>query len=143
MKSMSERDLHFNFNRNNDKLKRNFFKNSKSQSNYTFSNLEFQDKSTIYSNVIRNKTRSNFSIIAKNNESKYSAMTTENNQDMKAKLMLEIYGGTFYIRLLKSKKYLKEINNILIYLNKVNDFYSPNSEYKKSVSNFPAIYQDK
>ena len=143
MKSMSERDLRNNFNRNNYKSKRNFFKNSKSQSNYTFSYFEFQDKSIIYSNVIRNKTRSNFSIIAKNNESKYSSMTSENNQDMKTKLMLDICGGTFYPRLLKSKKYLKEINNILPPLTTVNDFYSPNSEYQESVSNFPAIYQDK
>ena len=123
----------------------NHFKYSKSQSNYNSSNTEFQDNSTIFSSSIKNKQKSkNFSTIYPNNESLFSTINNnESSHNLKTKFMQKICNGTFYPRILKSKKYLKEIRNILPPLAINNNFSSLDSEYQESISNFNAIYQNK
>lgn len=57
--------------------------------------------------------------------------------------MQTLCNGIFYPKVLKSKKYLKEIKNILPPLTTTTDFFSPNSDYQESISNFNTIYQNK
>ena len=126
------------FYKNNSSIKNNHFKNSKSQSNYNKSRTELQNSSTLYSSIIKNKFRS-FS-----NESNFSTISNvDRHQNIKTKFMLNLCNGTFYPRTLKSKKYLKEIKNILPPLLTTTDFYAPNSEYQETCSNFNILYQNK
>ena len=119
-------------------IKNNHFKNSKSQSNYNKSRTELQNSSIIYSSIIKNKIRSS------SNESNISTINNiDKYTNVKTKFMQNLCNGTFYPRTLKSKKYLREIKNILPPLLTTNDFYSPNSEYQETFSNFNLLYQNK
>ena len=131
----------YNFSNYNYKTKNLF--NSKSQSYYNFSKTEFQDNSTLSSFIKNRKKSTNFSFVGKNNKNKYSIANSNSCTNIKTKFMQTLCNGIFYPKVLKSKKYLKEIKNILPPLTTTTDFFSPNSDYQESISNFNTIYQNK
>ena len=127
----------------NSNLKANRFKNSKSQTNYNNSRTEFQDSSTMFSSIIKSKRKTPKSIFG-NNESIFSTLNNNDNEiNIKTKFIRNLCNGTFYPKVLKSKKYFKEIRNILPPLTTTNDFFSKNSDYQETFSNFKTIYQNK
>ena len=131
----------YDFSNYNYKAKNLF--NSKSQSYYNFSKTEFQDNSTLSSFIKNRKKSTNFSFAGKNNKNKYSIANSNSCTNIKTKFMQTLCNGIFYPKVLKSKKYLKEIKNILPPLTTTTDFFSPNSDYQESISNFNTIYQNK
>ena len=112
------------------------FKNSKSHNNYNHSKTDFQDNSTMFSSIN--------SIITYNKENNlYTLKNQHDKPNIKTRFMLKLCNGTFYPRTLKSKKYLKEIRNILPPLITISNNFSPNSELQESLDNFNTAYHSK
>ena len=120
----------------NNSISNIHFKNSKSHNNYNHSKTEFQDNSTMFSTIN--------SLISCNKENNiYTVKNKLDKQNIKTKFMLKLCNGTFYPRTLKSKKYLKEIKNILPPLITNGNNYSLNSEMQDSLDNFYMAYHSK
>jgi uncharacterized protein (UPF0335 family) len=119
------------------------FKNSKSQANYNNSRTDMQDSSTMFSSIIKSKRKAPKSIFGSNNESIYSTLNNENEINPKTRFIRNICNDTFYPRHLRSRKYLKEIKNILPPLITSGNELSPKYiDCQETFSNFKTIYQN-